>query len=90
MAYTPEPIGGVSSLEDLTRYVQAELSRIQDAFYSPQFALIVFEQLHRPPEKLREGMFVYADGINWNPGDGAGLYWYHASQWFRVAESIWL
>ena len=27
---------------------------------------------HVAPVKPREGMLVYADGVNWNPGSGAG------------------
>jgi hypothetical protein len=29
---------------------------------------------HRPPDNLRPGRVVYADGVDWNPGLGEGLY----------------
>jgi hypothetical protein len=30
--------------------------------------------LHGEPDRLREGMVVYADGTNWDPGSGEGMY----------------
>lgn len=33
-----------------------------------------YDVLHAPPEKPRHGLVVYADGTNWNPGSGEGLY----------------
>jgi hypothetical protein len=32
------------------------------------------EYLHAEPEKMRAGMFVLCDGVDFNPGSGAGLY----------------
>lgn len=32
------------------------------------------EILYREPEPLRPGRVVYADGTDWNPGSGEGLY----------------
>lgn len=29
---------------------------------------------HAEPEKVRKGMLVLADGTDWDPGSGAGLY----------------
>lgn len=29
---------------------------------------------HAPPVKTVEGMFLLADGVDWNPGSGAGMY----------------
>lgn len=33
-----------------------------------------YDILHTPPEKPRHGLVVYADGTDWNPGSGEGLY----------------
>ncbi|MFN4121265.1 hypothetical protein [Acidovorax sp.] len=33
------------------------------------------------PAKPRAGLLVEADGTNWNPGSGAGLYIYRAGAW---------
>lgn len=37
----------------------------------PEF---VFHVLNAAPKKTRPGMAVYADGVNWNPGFGEGVY----------------
>lgn len=40
--------------------------------------------LHVAPSKLRAGMIVYADGVDWNPGSGEGVYRRNA------ANSAWV
>ena len=37
------------------------------------------------PFRPREGYVVYADGTEWNPGSGAGLYYYDGSAWVFIA-----
>ena len=32
------------------------------------------DTLHKEPDKLQEGLTVLADGADWNPGSGAGVY----------------
>jgi hypothetical protein len=41
----------------------------------------LMEELHVEPAKPRLGMVVYADGSDWNPGYGAGLYVYGDGYW---------
>lgn len=36
------------------------------------------------PAKPRAGLLVEADGTNWNPGSGAGLYVYRAGAWVFI------
>lgn len=36
------------------------------------------------PVKPREGMIVYADGTNWNPGSGKGWYGFNGSAWVLI------
>jgi hypothetical protein len=45
----------------------------------------VMEELHAEPAKPRLGMVVYADGANWNPGSGEGLYIYKSGGWTFIA-----
>lgn len=33
---------------------------------------------------LRAGALAYADGFNWNPGSGQGLYYYTGSAWVKI------
>lgn len=41
--------------------------------------------LHAEPDRPREGVIVYADGSDWDPGSGAGLYQYRSAAWVFVA-----
>lgn len=36
------------------------------------------------PAKPRTGMLRLADGTNWNPGAGAGLYLYQGGAWTKL------
>lgn len=75
--YQPEPVSVVGSLPDAMAYLQRELARISAVF--SQRHIVPF--LHKPPEKPREGMVVGADGEDWDPGGGEGLYVYYDEEW---------
>ena len=79
MAWRHTPAGAITSVEDLTRYVENEFLRLAEAV---EFAenLQLVEQ-HAEPAHPRDGVIVLADGTNWNPGSGAGYYGYHNSAW---------
>lgn len=38
-------------------------------------------ELHVAPTKVKVGMVRYADGANWDPGSGEGLYVYKSTGW---------
>lgn len=47
-----------------------------------------FEVATAEPEKPRTGMLQFADGTNWDPGSGRGIYYYDAEQtpsWIKIA-----
>lgn len=54
-----------------------ELQRIGDEMERP--TLLQFEVLHIEPTRPVRGMVAYADGTDWNPGAGEGLYVYKSS-----------
>lgn len=70
--YEPGPIEA-KTVEELCRVVEAELREIAKSSVTDYVALTV---LHRPPDKVFPGMLVYADGTDWDPGMGEGLYVY--------------
>lgn len=41
-----------------------------------------------PPERPRDYMIRFADGTNWNPGAGAGLYFYKGGVWWDLSKLI--
>lgn len=82
-SYTPEeaPIGG--NIEDLVAYLRRELLRISGAF---QYETIVLKELHNEPAKPSEGELANADGTDWNPGHGAGIYVYLNGTWNKITH----
>ena len=45
---------------------------------------IMLDEMHVEPAKPRTGMIVLADGTNWNPGAGQGVYAYYAAAWHKL------
>lgn len=39
------------------------------------------DKVNAPPSKPREGDIRLADGTQWNPGSGAGVYAYYGGTW---------
>ena len=72
MAYTPTVLP--QNPAGLARYVELELSKVADAFDNVEGAIML--ELNVEPDKRRNGMLRFADGVNWNPGSGRGIYWY--------------
>lgn len=71
-------------LDEKTRgMVYDELfKQLWDAVQELQDSIIVPRKT--APDKLREGMLAYADGANWNPGSGAGIYQYRSGVWNKL------
>ena len=60
--------------EDLPDYLFSELNRLGDILFNlDTFRL---EPTNVAPTKPRDGDIRYADGTNWNPGSGQGIYAY--------------
>ena len=64
----------------LPEYLRNEFRRIQQVMLSDQKA-VRLTVLHAQPDKYAEGDVVYADGTDWNPGSGKGVYRYSGSAW---------
>jgi len=75
MIYTPAKLPGVSSEDGqaLAAYLEDELQRIaSNAIDDVQS--VETRPAHIAPLRPRTGMLAYADGTDWNPGAGEGLY----------------
>lgn len=62
--------------ESLPEAVDTELTKIQNESQRPEVDGIQFKIWHSEPPKPRTGIAYYADGSDWNPGSGEGLYIY--------------
>lgn len=77
ISYQPgDPPADVAQLQRYLREEQLKLKAALDAL-ADGFAPVVYA----PPAKPRDGMLRNADGVQWNPGSGAGLYRYGVGVW---------
>lgn len=56
---------------------------IQDESGTLSFDRISLNPLSVVPAKPRTGVIVYADGVNWDPGSGEGLYRFDSTSVWR-------
>ncbi len=70
--YAKSPVP--SNPEDIPAYLQSELDKISAVITN--IAEGHFDVSNVEPTKKRAGDVRYADGSDWNPGSGEGLYLY--------------
>lgn len=78
----PSPRPELPELQDLTSYVDLELRALSRDLQVNE--KLNFVELHVEPEKPRDGLVVFADGTDWNPGSGRGIYIYYAAAWNTI------
>jgi hypothetical protein len=80
--YTPSP--GIdfarSSEDEIIRYFTEELEKISRAFQKIESGTFL-PVLHNEPTKKRLSQLVFADGADWDPGSGAGYYFWSGAAW---------
>ena len=91
MAYTPKDVKSVNRWspnpapvlpEELPDYLYNELNRLGEIIFNlDTFRL---EETNVAPTKARNGDIRYADGTNWNPGSGEGIYAYTNDAWAKL------
>jgi hypothetical protein len=70
--YTKSPVP--ANPEDISGYLQSELDKLSGIISN--IADGHFDVSNVVPAKPRAGDIRYADGTNWNPGSGEGVYVY--------------
>ena len=70
------------SFERLIDYVEAQFQEIESAFL--ESLALELRPIHAAPKRPREGMIVFADGTDWNPGAGKGVYTYSGGVWSKL------
>lgn len=66
----------------LAQWLYDELSQIAQSMAQPTD--LIFEETNVEPVSPKEGLVVLADGTNWNPGAGRGLYLYSGGTWNKL------
>lgn len=79
MTYRPTAAPANEELADLKLWMISELDVIAAEFQLQTNIQLV--QLNVAPTKPRSGLVVYADGTNWNPGSGEGIYVFRGAAW---------
>lgn len=79
--YSPRIFKG-DNIEELAKHVELELSEIGRAL--SETTSVELRLVHVEPSKPREGMLVAADGTDWNPGGGIGIYAYLSGAWSKL------
>ena len=72
--FEPEPAPDASDPNVVVRYLFSEYRRL--AAFVQIIAAGQLEISNGAPATPRGGMVRIADGTNWNPGGGRGVYWY--------------
>lgn len=79
--YTPTPVPREAA--SIPGYLSTEVRVISQAIAGSQ-PYIILKALSAEPSTIKEDMTVQADGTNWNPGSGRGLYQRRAGVWVFI------
>lgn len=84
MAYKPEFSPGENAqMSEILAWLNREFAAISVALNAANDTP-ANTVLHSEPAKPRDGMTVYADGTNWNPGGGEGFYGRENGAWVKL------
>jgi len=64
-----------TNAEDMPTYIYSLVGMLQFIITDLHYSLYV--HAHNAPDKLVDGMIRRADGSDWDPGSGEGLYQYN-------------
>lgn len=82
MEYNPRSPPPINNLEELQKWVEDELRLL--ALALAETTALDLRPINAAPTRPRDGMIVYADGVNFNPGAGAGTYERRAGAWVKL------
>lgn len=87
MSTTYRPTSPPSDFTPAQRlWLQSELQAIKRAWEAEKPSERL-QELHAEPERLFEGLIVLADGTDWDPGSGVGVYAYIGGAWEFLGAS---
>lgn len=75
--YTPGDLPTVpTEVEAFKRAMEDELKKISESFRVGEFESINLQELNTALDKNRNGDVIHADGTNYDPGSGKGIYYF--------------
>lgn len=81
MAYYPQPPTN-TELQAVVEWLYRELNQVSAILNA--VALGHLDKTHNAPTRVADGDIRYADGTNWDPGTGEGVYVYYNSTWNKM------
>jgi hypothetical protein len=63
-------------------WVDLQFERVEQGLTN--FDSIRLTETNVAPEKPRNGDLRFADGVNWDPGSGAGFYGFYGGNWVKL------
>lgn len=76
-----DPVRWMADMEKFMDRLVHDLRYLQN---SGKVTSIQLEVLTAEPAQPFDGMIVYADGSNWDPGSGDGYYGYQTGAWVKL------
>lgn len=83
----PQPTGLDEKLQPLADWATSQFQLIARA-WGDKIDRIRFNPLGQAPDRLRTGDVIFANGTNYDPGDGAGLYEYNGTALKKVGPPL--
>lgn len=68
----------------LKEWLARQFRLIANELSAPRAQLLTLDQLSESPARPVDGMLVYADGSNWDPGSGEGFYGRENGSWVKL------
>ena len=80
------PSTAPTSPKEFQIWLLAELRRLSDAMSELETDTLLLKEWNAAPSKLYNGLVAYADGTNWDPGSGRGVYAYESGSWVKLSN----
>ena len=70
-------------VQELSQFMVDEFNRLIQVLNTGQ-DIVMLNTLYEEPRRVSDGMVVYADGTEWNPGSGIGFYGRQNGAWIKL------